>query len=77
MAKLDGVKKKKKKKKKKRNSRALHGPQIFLFVEYVFSYFKVTTKRPAADQQADHNWCLINLAFSNHHDLPKIKSIDI
>ncbi len=36
------------------------------------------TKWPAEDQQAYRSLCqcLNNLAFSNHHDLPKIKSID-
>ncbi len=48
---------------------------FFLF----FSFFKVTTKRPVADNELKiaYVWSIINLAFSNHHDLPKIKSIDI
>ncbi len=37
----------------------------------------VMTKRPAADSELIIAYVMINLAFSNHHDFPKIKSIDI
>ncbi len=41
-----------------------------MFIFYFSSSFRKT------DRQAECSLCLINLAFSNHQDLPKIKSID-
>ncbi len=43
-----------------------------MFVKFKFLFF---TKWPAPDSEL--SICLINLAFSNQHDLPKIKSIHI